>query len=521
MMPRSRLAALLLIAAAGCGGGPDAAGPTDDAPRLMVLVSVDQLRGDLVARYDDLFTGGFRRLIDEGASWVNTTHDHAETATAPGHTTLATGVVPARHGIAGNSWSEEHDGEWRSVYAVEDTLSPLLASADLPGRSPANLRRDGLGDWVRAQDDEARVVSLSRKDRAAITMGGHAGEHVYWLALGAGVPGFTTSTYYRDALPDWVEGVNAELAASLWADTVWNTTVPEAARSRARADELSTEGDGVHTVFPHRALEEAGDDARSIGGWLESTPYQDEAVFTLANAALESLELGQRGSLDYLALGLSAADGVGHSFGPRSQEQLDNLLRLDRGLGAFMDRLDEVVGPGRWVLALSADHGVLDMVEWRQEEGLPGHRVTSAERSQMAEMAREFGDDPVALAAEFEMVGIVEDAIPLAELRSTDEPADSFVALFRNSHVDGRFTGPFPGTDVVVRLSEGVYDRARGTGHGAPYLYDRWVPFMVLAPGVAAGPRDERAATTDVAPTLADLAGIAVPEDLDGVSRVR
>lgn len=488
----------------------------------MVLVSVDQLRGDLVARYDDLFTGGFRRLLDEGASWVNTTHDHAETATAPGHTTLATGVVPARHGIAGNSWSEEHAGEWRSVYAVEDTLSPLLATPELPGRSPANLRRDGLGDWVRAQDDEARVVSLSRKDRAAITMGGHAGEHVYWLALGAGVPGFTTSTYYRDALPDWVGRVNADLAGSLWADTVWNTTVPEEARSRARPDELSTEADGVHTTFPHRALEEAGsDEPEAIGRWLESTPYQDEAVFALADAALESLELGQRGTLDYLALGLSAADGVGHTFGPRSLEQLDNLLRLDQALGAFFDRLDAVVGPERWVLALSADHGVLDMVEWRQQEGLPGHRLSSAERSQMAELARDFGDDPTALAAQLETLDRVEDAIPLAELRSTDAPADSFVALFRNSHVDGRFTGPFPGTDVVVRYTEGVYERPSGTGHGAPYLYDRWVPFIVLAPGVPAGVRDERASTTDVAPTLADLAGVPIPDDLDGVSRVR
>lgn len=504
---------LLALAAGACGDDPE-------EPQLVVMVAVDQLRGDLLGRYDEHFTGGIRRLLDGGASFVNTTHDHAETATAPGHTTLATGVYPSRHGIAGNSWDELRDGVWTGVYSVDDPGSPLLADPALEGRSPANIRREGLADWIRAAHPDARVVSLSRKDRAAIPLGGQGRGEVYWLALGDGVEGFTTSVWYRDTLPTWVRQANAELAPGLWEDTVWTSTASEAARAMARPDTLSTEGDGVHTTLPHRAWEEAGLPERDAwGDWLEGTPATDAAVFELAARALDALDLGRRGTVDYLALGLSSADGVGHGYGPRSQEQLDNLLRLDRELGTFMDSLDARVGAGRWVMALSADHGVVDMVEWRRSQGLPGRRPSRADQAAMAEATDGAQGDPTKLAALLETHELVADAIPLEELRGSGEPADSFVTLFRNSHVDGRVTGPVPGGGVVVRFVEGFYGGSRGTGHGSPYHYDRWVPFLLYGPGVSPGVREERASTTDVAPSLARLAGIPVPEDLDGVAR--
>lgn len=521
MRPATLAAALLLATvAAACGPERDPDTPSAPGPRLVVLVAVDQLRGDMLDRYDDHFTGGVRRLLDRGASFVNTTHDHAETATAPGHTTLATGVHPARHGIAGNGWAELRDGSWTDVYAVQDDDSPLLADATLPGRSPANLRRDGLGDWVRAAHADARVVSISRKDRAAIPLAGRGPGHVYWLALDAGVEGFTTSTWYRDSLPGWVREANAELAPPLWADTVWSSTAPDAARERARPDTLSTEGDGVHTTLPHRAWEEAALPERGPwGDWLEGTPATDAAVFHLAVRALGELELGARDAVDYLALSLSSTDGVGHGYGPRSQEQLDNLLRLDRGLGVLMDSLDARLGPDGWVMALSGDHGVLDMVEWRRAQGLPGTRATDAQEAEVARTIEEAGGDPGALARALEEHPLVADVIPLTELRGAAAAADSFVTLFRNSDVEGRVTGPAPGSGVVLRLAEGVSGRSRGTGHGSPYHYDRWVPFLLYGPGVPAGVREERAATLDVAPTLARLVGVPAPDDLDGVSR--
>jgi predicted AlkP superfamily pyrophosphatase or phosphodiesterase len=490
--------------------------------RLGVVIVVDQLRGDLLPRYDDLFTGGFRRILDGGAVFTNTTHDHAETATAPGHTTLATGRMPRNHGIAGNSWYEEVGDRWRPVYAVSDTTVRILADPGLPGRSPRNIRAEGIGDWIRAADPDARVVAISRKDRGAIPLAGHGATEVYWLALEDGVGGFTTSTYYHEQLPEWVREANATLSPELWGDTVWTFSGPAGSASRARPDANAGEGDGVHTTLPHHAhIEVDMYDRSAWGGWLKDAPPADGAVTALAIQALGALDLGAREAVDLLALSYSATDGVGHTFGPLSTEQLDNLLRLDRELGELMDSLDASVGAGRWTLALSADHGVVDLPEWAREQGMPARRVTAAELEAadpaLAEVTVD--DSGEAVAAALRATPFVEEAYPFSELRS-EEPADSFATLFRNSFVEGR-PSSFPGLNVAVRLPEGANKRRFGTGHGTPYYYDRWVPFIVYGAGVTSGIHEERAATVDLAPTLARLLGITPPADLDGTARLR
>ncbi len=511
------------LTSSACGeAGPPLGDGVPDGPSLGVIVVVDQLRGDLLARYDDLFTGGFRRLLDGGAVFTNTTHDHAATHTAPGHATIATGRMPRHHGIAGNRWFEKTGDSWRSVYAVGDTTVDVLADPGLPGRSPAHLRTDGIGDWFRAADPDARVVGISGKDRGAIPLAGHGARDVYWLALEDGVGGFTTSTYYRDALPDWVRDANARLTPDLWGDTLWVWSGPDGAVERARRDEHPGEADGTHTTFPHRAHAEVDMyDRGAWGDWLENAPPSDAAVTALAAAALESLALGRRGSLDLLTLSYSATDGVGRTFGPLSLEQLDNLLHLDRELATLMDALDAAVGEGQWTLVLSSDHGVVDLPGTGTGPSGPGMRLLEADLAAVdaALAGIDVTDGGEAAAEALRTLDIVADAYPFRTLR-TDAPADSFTTLFRNSFVEDRVPS-FPGLDVVVRLREGTYDGDFGTGHGSPYHYDRWVPFIVYGAGVTAGVYGERAATVDVAPTLAALLGVGIPDDVDGVARLR
>jgi predicted AlkP superfamily pyrophosphatase or phosphodiesterase len=484
------------------------------------MLVIDQLGTDLFERYEDLYTGGLRRLLDEGHSFENAAHDHANTFTAPGHVSLSTGVHPIRHGIVGNEWSVQDGDAWRSVYALEQLESPVLGLPDLPGRGPANIVREGLPDWIATRDADSRVVSVSAKDRAAIGLAARASGHVYWLERYSGR--FVTSRHYRSELPDWVADFNRRQLPDLYADTLWTSEVPEAAETRSRPDSSLYEVDREHTAFPH-ALSELADpsDPRSVNDWRYTyTPFTDRAVTALAIRAIRDEELGQRGHLDYLGVALSAVDLVGHRFGPGSREQLDNMLRLDRDLERLFAALDEHVGRGRWVLAMSSDHGVLEIPEELREAGADASRLRRSDRDDLLaalEGARFAGDgSQEAAKAAVLQLPFVAAAYTFDEIER-GEPVDSFAVLYRNSHSSTRIVHLEGRAGIHVRVQPNVLRWGAGvTTHGSPYDYDRQVPLVFLGAGVRPGRSSERTATVDAAPTLARLAGVPAPDDLDG-----
>lgn len=514
------ICASVALALASTGATGTAQVRPTPGPSLVVMISVDQLRADLIDRYAPAFSGGFRRLLNDGYRFTEASHAHAMTETAVGHATLSTGVFPSRSGIVANEWRVREGQTWRDVYAVEDSQSPIVGVPGAAGRSPKNLLRGGLADWVLAADSAARVVSISLKDRAAITMAGKTKGNVYWIipALGR----FVTSTYYRNDYPTWVTLFNDSVMPPLLADTIWRESVPQAMRSLARADTAPYEGDGVHTAFPHVESQEAPPAARY--SWLLAKPWADRAVAGLAERAVDALKLGQRGHVDFLALSFSATDYVGHGYGPLSQEQLDNLVRLDGELGSLFAYLDQHVGRGRWVVGLSGDHGVLTMPEYLNATGQGAERIDARTRisalaQAVQDASREGGTrDEIArrLARLVERRGLVAKAYTDAEL-TVGAPADSFAILFRNSYYPGRADGYLSPFGVEIRFGyHELVSGSTGTSHGTPYWYDRHVPFMLMGAGVGHGESTSAVYTVDLAPTLAALAGIPTPPDLDG-----
>jgi predicted AlkP superfamily pyrophosphatase or phosphodiesterase len=310
---------------------------------------------------------------------------------------------------------------------------------------------------------------------------------------------------------------------SLYSQTVWESTVPEAARGLTRPDTSRFEQDRVHTAFPHLAgeLVDAGDPG-DLNSWRYTyTPFPDAAVLALAEEAVRTLRLGGRASPDYLAVSLSQTDLVGHYYGPGSREQLDNLLRLDAELGRFFTYLDDAVGAGRWVLALSADHGVLEIPEELAATGVDAARLTRDDRASLLAAIRDAGG-----TAEFTRQGEVGEALsrlPFVAATYTfdaiesGQPADSFAVLYANSHSRTRVVDLENRVGVYARLlANRLTWAAPAATHGSPYYYDRHVPIIFLGGAIPAGTSTERAATVDVAPTLARLAGIETPTDLDG-----
>jgi predicted AlkP superfamily pyrophosphatase or phosphodiesterase len=522
----------ILLGAASCSPAP-APGErgASQAPAfsgLVVLLVIDQLPQFLLDRYDSLFVGGFRRLLDEGRVHSRAYHEHARTSTAPGHTTLAAGVYPHRHGIVGNSWREPVGGEWVLVENFLDDSEEIVGMPEGRGFSPRALRTPVLADWILEADPAARVLAVSGKVRGAVPMAGHGKHHVYVLNDGYG-PAFVTSTYYRDSIPDWVGRFNEGPLAALLADSVWESTVPAAAAGASRPDTVTYERRGAYNTFPHGfAVEEEVWAQRTPGfmGWFWRTPMLDEASIAFAIAGAEALGLGRREGVDLLSIGLSATDVIGHTYGPYSREQLDNLLRLDRELGEMFEYLDGAIGRERYMVALSADHGVLAAPEHLRRLDEAAARVPPSDVREALEAMDEVDASSDAelharRAAVLEGRDFVADAMTREELMVVDPStplptaADSFVVLYRRSFRPDRAISPGE-RGVFVRLREGLMvDEAIAT-HGSPYTYDRHVPLVFMGSGIEPGRFDEVAATVDMAPTLASFIGMPAPADLDG-----
>ena len=508
---------------------PEARAQTGESPNLVVMIVVDQLDGDLVSRYESLFQGGFRRFLDQGHRFTRASHAHAMTETAPGHATLATGVFPSRHGIVANAWRQRSGFTWAEMYAVGDSLSPIVAfenQSALEGRSPRNMLREGLADWVLAQDPEARTVSISKKDRAAVTMAGQTRANAWWLLDQLGL--FVTSRHYASTYPDWIRRFNRDVMPRFASDSEWRSIVPSEARSLAADDRSRYEGDGEHSTFPHRAVDEVpSGDPQATNVWAFDQPRADNAVLELTKRAIDELDLGQRGRTDFLAVSFSALDRVGHAYGPLSQEAFSTMLNLDLVIGDLLTHLDQVVGEGRWVAGLAGDHGAVDIPERAREMG-----NDEAERIDDADLFEEMSEalrDAASSGARPEQVAervaelleereLVAAAYTHHELTLGGVPADSFAVLYRNSHYPGRAWGVLSRAGVEVRYGEGdlVTSYRTGTSHGSPYWYDRHVEMMLLGAGVPAGSSDTPVYTVDFAPTLAALGRIRAPDDLDG-----
>lgn len=522
-----RAAVLALTTAFLVGAAPSPTTPTPPArttpaPRLIVLISVDQMRGDLLQRYATLFTGGFRRLLDHGAYFTAAMHDHAHTETGPGHATLGTGVYPSHSGAVANNFYVRRGAGWRRVYVVQDDSARIVGYPALPGRSPRLLLHTGFADWLKRARPAAKLFSVSGKDRSAILMQGRAHGQAYWFDHGAGR--FVTSTYYRRDYPDWLMAMAPRIEAELSADTVWRSTVPAAARRLAQPDTARWEGDGVHSFFPHRfRAERRGPTRADFYGWLGGTPFIDAAVLQVAARAITAESLGADTVPDYLDIGLSQTDYVGHAYGPLSQEQLDNLLRLDRELGDFFAVLDRRVGKGHWVVALTADHGVLTQPEIRARQGRQGERISGGYATRMRRIATaaEAGDTSAAgrarAARALDRLSFVAEAMTSDEL-GHGAPADSFITLYRRAFRADRPADSLARLGLMVRPGRGdlLTHSTGGTSHGSPYWYDRWVPLVFLGADIAPARISRHAAAVDVAPTLAALAGVPVPDDLDG-----
>ncbi|HYL63541.1 MAG TPA: alkaline phosphatase family protein [Candidatus Methylomirabilis sp.] len=509
-------------------------------PRLVVLLVVDQMRSDYVDKFQGQWTGGLKRLVEEGAWFRDAAYPYAATETCVGHSTISTGAFPATHGMVANAWWDRESQ--KMVTCTADPQANNIGYAGLSvkgGDSAARMMMPAFAEELKFQTGNAtRVVTFSLKARASITMAGHKADAATWFDPAAGA--WETSSVYGTA--PFVEAYAKTHPAREDYGKTWSLALPESAYFYDKEAKGAGPPAGAGSTFPHPLRGKSGGpepDAAYYEEW-QASPYADTALTKLAETAVDSLNLGKGGGTDFLAIGYSPLDYVGHAFGPRSWEVQDVLIRLDKNLGELFAYLDKKVGREKYVVALSADHGVVPIPEDMQQTGADAGRLHLPEVQEQIEktldafnypepaVARITGSDvyfapgiyerlksdPRALEAVADAIKSVPGvegvylADDLADRPSTHNPLREAMAT---SYFAGR-----SGDLFIVPKAYWLLDSRRagaeehGTGHGTPWNYDQHVPVLLMGFGIRPGEYFDEVTPADIAPTLAALCGVTL-----------
>src|SRR5580692_4600475 len=308
-------------------------------PKLVIAIVIDQFRYDYLTRFHSEYTGGFKRFFEHGAVFTNAHYEHVPTVTAVGHSTFLSGATPAMSGIIGNEWWDR--ASKKRVSSVSDDGCTLLGATG-EGSSPKRMLQSTLGDEMKMSGKGGKVVGVSIKDRAAILPSGHMANGAYWFDGKTG--NFVSSTYYFDALPEWVTQFNASRPGNQYVGKTWM------GKTMASTP-----------------------DAKFYAA-LDATPFGNELILQFAEKAIVAEKLGTGSKVDLLTVSFSANDYVGHALGPDSDEAHDMALRVDKLVGELIRAGEAQAGVGRVLVVLTADHGVSPVPELNQKRKMPGGR---------------------------------------------------------------------------------------------------------------------------------------------------
>lgn len=488
-------------------------------PALIVQITIDQLRPDYLDRFRSQFTGGFAQLLEKGAFLANAYHDHAVTETAPGHATLWSGRYPSHTGIALNE------------AGVGDSLYPWLFGRG-SGSSPMRFRGSAFFDWLKSKDSSSRALSVSRKDRGAILPVGSSRQQVYWYSLDGR---FTTSSYYADTLPTWVEHFNNRDFTAPYLGKQWDLLLN--ASQYTEPDSIPIENQGRDFVFPHTLPSD-----RETGTFLfREFPWMDEATVDFALAGVEALELGTGPGTDLLSVSLSTLDGVGHSYGPGSRELHDQLLRTDLALGRLIDSLYSLRDPESIVFVLGSDHGVTPMPELNIPGTDPNRgRVDFRPVFESAWIRMLLaGVSPSALRFDSGVITLDRSALHqrqmngdslITALRSSllrlpgvirvDRVGELAGMAARGDNIGRKWFQSIPegsNSELTVTMKEGYYFwETREATHGTVYDLDSRIPVFFMGSMFKPGRYTDSVRSVDIAPTLAAALGVKPTERVDG-----
>lgn len=505
----------------------------ESAPKMVVGIVVDQMRWDYLYRFQDRYeAGGFRRLMEQGFNCQKTYINYLPSYTAPGHTCIYTGSVPALHGIVANDWIDNRTG--RSWYCTEDTTVQSVGGGKAGLMSPRNMLASTITDELRlATNFRSRTYGISIKDRGAILPAGHSANAAYWYDGGNGH--FISSSFYMQQLPAWLQQFNERNVGDSLMSLNWNTLYPIATYVQSTADDNPYEGavkGEEKPVFPHLTVNAVN---RKDKGAIRVTPHGNTIVRMMAEACIEGEQLGSRGFTDFLAVSFSSSDYIGHQYGPNAIEVEDSYLRLDKDIALLLSFLNRKLGAGNYTVFLTADHGGAHNTVFLNDHRLPagGLKFTPFQQQLNSYLASQLGHDSlVSIMTNYQVYfneerirkrGLNRDEVKQRTsswLRQQDgvttvfdmeEPNHNHPSDLYTMAVNGYFRNRCGALQMV--LHPGWYDAyaTTGTTHGGWNPYDTHIPLLWYGWGIRQGESFKKRHMTDIAATLAALLHIQEP----------
>ncbi len=513
-------------------------------PKLLVVLVADQFRAEYLTRYSGQFgPKGLRRLMTDGAVFTGR-YEQQNTYTGPGHALLISGSYAYVNGIMQNKFYNYATG--RSEAMMADTSVKLFhgETSHEDETSPRNFYGTTLGDELRLNNPEAKVIGLALKDRGAIMLGGRMGTAYFQSDVTGDM---TSSTYYMNSLPAWVEKFNAQKLADKAFGKKWDRFYGADRYHGADDSKWEAEGKGLGRTFPHNVtgkLKEPGPDFYAM---FQHSPFGLDLTFAFAKAAVENEKLGQRGMIDMLGISVTPTDLAGHAYGPYSHEVQDMIFRLDQAIAEFLAYLDRTFKPGEVVVVFTADHGAVPIPEQMREQQVDATRLKKAQIKDVVTKAlsSRFGEGNWVLALEDPSVYLNRELMAQKKLDPAQVERVAGEAILLLPGVSGYFTrtqllnGWLPPTRVAqwaarsyfparsgdVVIIQGPYsfwgkygEKDQGSTHGSPYRYDTDVPLIFM--GAPFNPGNYGVASqVDLAPTVAAALGLSEPAGAEGQVR--
>lgn len=511
-------------------------------PKLVIGITVDQMRFDFLTKYTNDYTeSGLKRIMKEGTVVQNTNYDYMPTFTGPGHACVFTGTGPALNGIIANDWFDRE--KRRMVYCAQDSSVIGVGTVSEEGmRSPSKLLTTTICDQLKLHTNfRSKTIGIAMKDRGGILPAGRSADAAYWY-VGGNEGQWVSSSWYFDKLPQWVNTFNTTGRSEQLMKEGWSllrdiTTYDESLPDN-NAYETPFSG-SIRPVFPYDFSNDSIRLKNRNFDLIKATPLGMKMTTEFAIETIKSEQLGKDEFTDILCLSYSGTDYVGHRFGVQSKETQDCYLRLDLEIANLLNWLDTNI-PGEYLIFLTADHGGAEVPSHVQTYQMsadywnPGNMVEDVKlklnsKFGIGEYVMNYSNDQFFLdhkLIESRKLNIedVQDAI-VNEVLKTD---GVYTALAAHDLMSKEYTigirkmmmngfHPKRSGDVLVCIMPGWIEYGRtGTTHGSPFPYDTHVPLIFFGAGASPQVVTIEASVSDIAPTICAFLGIMEPNGCTG-----